>query len=48
MGHALVNLVAVNFDNLANESILFIGAGQMMTQIAPHFNNVRGCEKIYY
>lgn len=40
MGHALVNLVAVNFDSLVEQSILFIGAGQMMNQIAPHFKNV--------
>ena len=45
MGHALVNLVAVNCTDLAAQKILFIGAGQMMQQIAPHFKNVHVAKK---
>lgn len=41
MGHALVNLVAVNFDNLSEQKVLFIGAGEMMQQVAPHFKNIK-------
>ncbi len=39
MGNAVVNLVAVNTDDFTQEKILFIGAGQIMQQIAPHFKN---------
>lgn len=39
-GSALVNLIAVNFKNLVEENILFIGAGKMMMQIAPHFHDI--------
>lgn len=38
MGHAVVNYVERQIDQLPNRNILFIGAGQMMQQIAPHFN----------
>jgi len=44
MGHAVVNLVAVNVDNITQQKILFIGAGTMMKQIAPYFSNVK-CEQ---
>lgn len=45
MGHALINLVAVNFDDLAEQKLLFIGAGEMMQQVAPHFKNVNLAKK---
>ena len=45
MGHALVNLVTNNFKNLSQESILFIGAGDMMQQLAPHFKNINLAKK---
>ena len=38
MGHAVVDYVMSKIDALANQKVLFIGAGQMMQQIAPHFN----------
>ncbi len=38
MGHAVVNYVEERILGLANRNVLFIGAGQMMQQIAPHFN----------
>lgn len=44
-GHALTNLVAVRSENLASEKLLFIGAGEMMTQIAPHFKNINLAQK---
>ena len=37
MGHAVVNYVEDYLPNLSNKKVLFIGAGQMMQQIAPHF-----------
>ena len=37
MGNAITNLVAESFIQLENEAVLFVGAGQMMQQIAPHF-----------
>lgn len=37
MGHAVVNYVEQYLPNLPNKNILFVGAGQMMQQIAPHF-----------
>ncbi len=40
MGNALVNLMESHSNNLNEESLLFIGAGQMMQKIAPHFSNV--------
>ena len=40
IGHALVNLVMTSFPNLEQQSILFIGAGDMMQQLAPHFKNI--------
>ena len=45
MGHALVNLVANRFKNLEQQSILFIGAGDMMQQLAPHFRNINLSKK---
>ena len=45
MGHALVNIVAVNFDDLSMQKLLFIGAGEMMQQVAPHFKNLKLAEK---
>lgn len=45
IGHALQNIVAINFDNLSQENILFIGAGDMMQQIAPHFKNISFAKK---
>lgn len=45
LGHALVNIVAVHVDDLSLENILFIGAGKMMTQIAPHFKNIKFARK---
>jgi glutamyl-tRNA reductase len=45
MGHALVNLVAVNFESLDEEKILFLGAGDMMQQLAPHFKNIKLAKK---
>lgn len=38
MGHAVANLVENTLDRLPNSKVLFVGAGQMMQQIAPHFN----------
>jgi len=40
MGRAIVNLVTKNVQDLPQQKILFIGAGQMMNQIAPHFLNI--------
>ncbi len=37
MGHAVVDYVSAYLDKLPNRNVLFIGAGQMMQQIAPHF-----------
>ena len=45
IGHALVNLIAVNCADLSQQKILFIGAGQMMNQIAPHFKNMQVAKK---
>jgi glutamyl-tRNA reductase len=44
LGSAACNLVAVNVEDIAIQKILFIGAGNMMKQIAPYFANVR-CDK---
>ncbi|MCC2626028.1 MAG: hemA [Burkholderiales bacterium] len=44
IGSAACNLVAVNVEDIARQKILFIGAGNMMKQIAPYFANVR-CDK---
>ncbi len=38
MGHAVVNYVEAHLDKLTKHKVLFVGAGQMMQQIAPHFN----------
>lgn len=38
MGHAVVNYVEQHLPNLDNQNVLFIGAGQMMQQIVPHFS----------
>jgi glutamyl-tRNA reductase len=38
MGHAIANLVENSLTELGNSKVLFVGAGQMMQQIAPHFN----------
>lgn len=38
MGHAVVNCVEKYLPALPNRKVLFVGAGQMMQQIAPHFN----------
>jgi glutamyl-tRNA reductase len=40
-----VSLVTDNVDNLTTQKILFIGAGQMMNQIAPHFLNIKFNQK---
>lgn len=40
MGHAIVSYVAQRLPLLPNRKVLFVGAGQMMQQIAPHFNNL--------
>ena len=40
MGKAVLNLVAINMPSLDSERILFVGSGQMMKKIAPHFKNV--------
>ncbi|HLX53976.1 MAG TPA: glutamyl-tRNA reductase [Aquella sp.] len=45
MGHAVVNLVAVNVDDIVLQKILFVGAGVMMKQIAPYFSNVKCKQK---
>ncbi|MBP9742434.1 MAG: glutamyl-tRNA reductase [Burkholderiales bacterium] len=45
IGHALQNIVTINFDNLSQEKILFIGAGDMVQQIAPHFKNINFAQK---
>lgn len=45
MGSALVNLVAVHMDDLHKSQILFIGAGSMMNQIAPHFKSIKCKQK---
>lgn len=37
MGNALVNLVNLHCPGLDSKQILFVGAGMMMNQIAPHF-----------
>ncbi|MBY0379953.1 MAG: glutamyl-tRNA reductase [Burkholderiales bacterium] len=44
MGNAVVNLVAVNCGEIKHTSILFVGAGAMMQNIAPHFKNIQ-CHK---
>ncbi len=46
MGHALVKLVNTRLNNLPSPSLLFIGAGQMMQQIAPHFNGLEISDKL--
>lgn len=38
MGHAVVNYVERYLSQLPNKNVLFVGAGQMMQQIAPHFS----------
>lgn len=38
MGHAVVNYVEAHLHKLTKRKALFVGAGQMMQQIAPHFN----------
>ncbi len=38
MGHAVVNYVEQYIAQLPNRKVLFVGAGQMMQQIAPHFH----------
>ncbi|MCC2645599.1 MAG: hemA, partial [Burkholderiales bacterium] len=45
IGHAVANLVAVNVDDIGRQKILFIGAGDMMKQITPHFKNVKCRQK---
>ncbi|MDQ5921651.1 MAG: glutamyl-tRNA reductase [Pseudomonadota bacterium] len=45
IGHALQYIVAVNFNKLIDEQILFIGAGDMMQQAAPHFRDVQFAKK---
>ncbi|MEN9946394.1 MAG: glutamyl-tRNA reductase [Pseudomonadota bacterium] len=37
MGHAVVNYIENKLTDLPNRNVLFVGAGQMMQQIAPHF-----------
>lgn len=46
MGHAVVNYVEQHLDSLPNRKVLFIGAGQMMQQIAPHFNYLNLDDKL--
>lgn len=46
MGHAVVNYVSSHLQNLPNRKVLFVGAGQMMQQIAPHFNYLDLDEKL--
>lgn len=38
MGHAVVNYVEQSIEQLPNRNVLFVGAGQMMQQVAPHFH----------
>ncbi|MDD3266155.1 MAG: glutamyl-tRNA reductase [Burkholderiales bacterium] len=38
MGHAVASYVERYLNDVSNQKILFVGAGQMMQQIAPHFN----------
>lgn len=45
MGNAVINLVEQNINNLSEQSILFIGAGQMMQQLAPHFKDLQVSKK---
>ncbi len=45
MGSAIVNLIAVNVPDIDKQSILFIGAGQMMKQISPYFKNINCLNK---
>lgn len=45
MGHAVANLVAINAGDIEAQKILFVGAGAMMKQIAPHFSNVKCRQK---
>ena len=45
MGRAIVNLITEKVHDLARKKILFIGAGQMMNKIAPHFLNIEFGQK---
>lgn len=47
MGHAVVNYVEQHLDSLPNRNVLFIGAGQMMQQIAPHFHYLELGKKLF-
>lgn len=40
MGNSLVNIIKNQLPNIATKSLLFIGAGAMMSKIVPHFKNV--------
>lgn len=46
MGNAVANYVSDYIDNLPNRNVLFIGAGQMMQQILPHFSPLSLNEKL--
>lgn len=46
MGHAVVNYVEQHLAELPNRNVLFVGAGQMMQQIAPHFNYLNLDKKV--
>ena len=45
IGNAITNLVESNSPNIANEAILFVGAGKMMQQVAPHFTEINTANK---
>jgi glutamyl-tRNA reductase len=45
MGRAVANLVAVNYADILPGGILFIGAGEMMRTIIPHFKNTPQSKK---
>jgi glutamyl-tRNA reductase len=45
MGRAVVNLTIDYTLDLSNERVLFVGAGQMMNQIAPHFRDLEVKQK---
>ncbi|MFN8770661.1 MAG: glutamyl-tRNA reductase [Neisseriaceae bacterium] len=45
MGNAIVNVVAERFTDLTNQKILFLGSGNMMQTIAPHFKSIECSSK---
>lgn len=46
MGSAVATYVERYLDEVSNKKILFVGAGQMMQQIAPHFNYLSFDDKL--